>query len=389
MSGNTFGTLFTITSFGESHGPAIGCIVDGCPPGLTISTEEIQLELDRRKPGTSRHVTQRRESDTVEILSGVFEGQTTGTPIALLIRNEDQRSKDYSKIMDTFRPGHADYTYWQKYGIRDYRGGGRASARETAVRVAAGAIAKKWLYEKHGIMIRGYMAQLGPIEIPFKCWEDIRQNPFFVADSNYVDQLETFMDQLRKSGDSVGAKISVVAQGVPVGWGEPVYDRLDAEIAYAMMSINAVKGVEIGAGFSSVTQRGTEHSDEMTPNGFLSNNAGGILGGISTGQDIAVHIAIKPTSSIRLGRHSIDKNGNPVIVETHGRHDPCVGIRATPIIEAMLALVLMDHALRHRAQNADVQCKTPKIPGTANAIEKSVMTSQAPSREDPEPEEDV
>ncbi|SNX59813.1 chorismate synthase [Nitrosomonas ureae] len=389
MSGNTFGTLFTITSFGESHGAAIGCIVDGCPPGLTISTEEIQLELDRRKPGTSRHVTQRRESDTVEILSGVFEGQTTGTPIALLIRNEDQRSKDYSKIMDTFRPGHADYTYWQKYGIRDYRGGGRASARETAVRVAAGAIAKKWLHEKYSIMIRGYMAQLGPIEIPFKCWEDIRQNPFFVADSNYVDQLETFMDQLRKSGDSVGAKISVVAQGVPVGWGEPVYDRLDAEIAYAMMSINAVKGVEIGAGFSSVTQRGTEHSDEMTPNGFLSNNAGGILGGISTGQDIAVHIAIKPTSSIRLGRHSIDKNGNPVIVETHGRHDPCVGIRATPIIEAMLALVLMDHALRHRAQNADVQCQTPKIPGNANTIEKSATTFQALSREDPEPEEDV
>jgi len=389
MSGNTFGTLFTITSFGESHGAAIGCIVDGCPPGLTISTEEIQLELDRRKPGTSRHVTQRRESDTVEILSGVFEGQTTGTPIALLIRNEDQRSKDYSKIMDTFRPGHADYTYWQKYGIRDYRGGGRASARETAVRVAAGAIARKWLHEKHSIVIRGYMAQLGPIEIPFKCWEDIKQNPFFVADSGYVDQLETFMDQLRKSGDSVGAKISVVAQGVPVGWGEPVYDRLDAEIAYAMMSINAVKGVEIGAGFSSVTQRGTEHSDEMTPNGFLSNNAGGILGGISTGQDIAVHIAIKPTSSIRLGRHSIDKNGNPVIVETHGRHDPCVGIRATPIIEAMLALVLMDHALRHRAQNADVQCKTPKIPATANTIEKSVTASPAPSREDPEPEEDV
>lgn len=389
MSGNTFGTLFTITSFGESHGAAIGCIVDGCPPGLTISTEEIQLELDRRKPGTSRHVTQRRESDTIEILSGVFEGQTTGTPIALLIRNEDQRSKDYSKIMDTFRPGHADYTYWQKYGIRDYRGGGRASARETAVRVAAGAIAKKWLHEKYNIMIRGYMAQLGPIEIPFKCWEDIRQNPFFVADSNYVDQLETFMDQLRKSGDSVGAKISVVAQGVPVGWGEPVYDRLDAEIAYAMMSINAVKGVEIGAGFSSVTQRGTEHSDEMTPNGFLSNNAGGILGGISTGQDITVHIAIKPTSSIRLGRHSIDKNGNPVIVETHGRHDPCVGIRATPIIEAMLALVLMDHALRHRAQNADVQCQTPKIPGNANTIEKSATTFQASSREDPEPEEDV
>ncbi|WP_295623919.1 chorismate synthase [uncultured Nitrosomonas sp.] len=389
MSGNTFGTLFTVTSFGESHGPAIGCIVDGCPPGLVISTEEIQLELDRRKPGTSRHVTQRRESDTVEILSGVFEGQTTGTPIALLIRNEDQRSKDYSKIMDTFRPGHADYTYWQKYGVRDYRGGGRASARETAVRVAAGAIAKKWLHEKFDIVVRGYMAQLGPIGIPFKCWEDISQNPFFVADSSYSDRLETFMDQLRKSGDSVGAKISVVAQHVPVGWGEPVNDRLDAEIAYAMMSINAVKGVEIGAGFASVTQRGTEHSDEMTPNGFLSNNAGGILGGISTGQDITANVAIKPTSSIRLGRRSIDKNGDPVIVETHGRHDPCVGIRATPIIEAMLALVLMDHALRHRAQNADVQCKTPKIPSSANAVEKSAAASQAPSREDPEPEEDV
>jgi len=389
MSGNTFGTLFTVTSFGESHGPAIGCIIDGCPPGLTISTEEIQLELDRRKPGTSRHVTQRRESDTVEILSGVFEGQTTGTPIALLIRNEDQRSKDYSKIMDTFRPGHADYTYWQKYGIRDYRGGGRASARETAVRVAAGAIAKKWLYKKFDIVIRGYIAQLGPIEIPFKCWEDISQNPFFVADGSYVDQLERFMDQLRKSGDSVGAKISVVAQRVPVGWGEPVYDRLDAEIAYAMMNINAVKGVEIGAGFTSVTQRGTEHSDEMTPNGFLSNNAGGILGGISTGQDITANVAIKPTSSIRLGRRSIDKNGNPVIVETHGRHDPCVGIRATPIIEAMLALVLMDHALRHRAQNADVQCKTPIIPSNSNAVEKSAAASQIPLREDPEPEEDV
>ncbi|MBY0475279.1 MAG: chorismate synthase [Nitrosomonas sp.] len=389
MSGNTFGTLFTVTSFGESHGPAIGCIVDGCPPGLVISTEEIQLELDRRKPGTSRHVTQRRESDTVEILSGVFEGQTTGTPIALLIRNEDQRSKDYSKIMDTFRPGHADYTYWQKYGVRDYRGGGRASARETAVRVAAGAIAKKWLHEKFDIVVRGYMAQLGPIKIPFKCWEDISQNPFFIADSSYSDRLETFMDQLRKSGDSVGAKISVVAQHVPVGWGEPVNDRLDAEIAYAMMSINAVKGVEIGAGFASVTQRGTEHSDEMTPNGFLSNNAGGILGGISTGQDITANVAIKPTSSIRLGRRSIDKNGDPVIVETHGRHDPCVGIRATPIIEAMLALVLMDHALRHRAQNADVQCKTPKIPSSANAAEKSAAASQAPSREDPEPEEDV
>ncbi len=391
MSGNTFGKLFSVTSFGESHGPAIGCVVDGCPPGLAITVADIQNELDRRKPGTSRHVTQRRESDTVEILSGVFEGQTTGTPIALLIRNEDQRSKDYSKIMDTFRPGHADYTYWQKYGIRDYRGGGRASARETAVRVAAGAIAKKWLQERFGIVIRGYMAQLGPIEIPFKHWEDVNDNPFFVADSSYVDQLETFMDQLRKSGDSVGAKISAVAQGVPVGWGEPVYDRLDAEIAYAMMNINAVKGVEIGAGFASVTQKGTEHSDEMTPDGFLSNNAGGILGGISTGQDITVNVAIKPTSSIRLGRHSIDKNGTPVIVETHGRHDPCVGIRATPIVESMLASVLMDHALRHRAQNADVNCKTPKIADSVS-ITKNITAqkvAKAPLKADPEPEEDV
>ncbi|SEN41779.1 chorismate synthase [Nitrosomonas marina] len=361
MSGNTFGKLFSITSFGESHGPAIGCVVDGCPPGLEISVEDIQHELDRRKPGTSRHVTQRRESDTVEILSGVFEGKTTGTPIGLLIRNEDQRSKDYSKIKDVFRPGHADYTYWQKYGIRDYRGGGRASARETAVRVAAGAIAKKWLSQKFGIVIRGYMSQLGPIAIPFNCWEDVDQNPFFVADSSRTEQLEQFMDQLRKSGDSVGAKISAVADNVPVGWGEPVYDRLDAEIAYAMMTINAVKGVEIGAGFASVTQKGTEHSDEMTPEGFLSNNAGGILGGISTGQPITVNVAIKPTSSIRLGRRSIDKNGESVIVETHGRHDPCVGIRATPIVEAMLALVLIDHALRHRAQTADVICMTPKI----------------------------
>ena len=391
MSGNTFGKLFSVTSFGESHGPAIGCVVDGCPPGLEITAEDIQFELDRRKPGTSRHVTQRRESDTVEILSGVFEGKTTGTPIALLIRNEDQRSKDYSKIMDVFRPGHADYTYWQKYGIRDYRGGGRASARETAVRVAAGAIAKKWLYEKFGIVIRGYMSQLGPIEIPFKQWDDVHHNPFFVADNSYADQLETFMDQLRKSGDSVGAKISAIAQGVPVGWGEPVYDRLDAEIAYAMMNINAVKGIEIGAGFSSITQKGTEHSDEMTPDGFLSNNAGGILGGISTGQDITVNVAIKPTSSIRLERHSIDKTGAPVIVETHGRHDPCVGIRATPIVESMLALVLIDHALRHRAQNADVNCKTPKIRGSVdNAKGVSIqIPAKTPLREDPEPEEDV
>jgi chorismate synthase len=389
MSGNTLGKLFCVTSFGESHGPAIGCVVDGCPPGMALSEEDIQRELDRRKPGTSRHVTQRREADSVEILSGVFEGKTTGTPIALLIRNEDQRSKDYSKIMDVFRPGHADYTYWQKYGIRDYRGGGRASARETAVRVAAAAIARKWLHETYGITIRGYMAQLGSVIMPFKQWDDVNQNPFFAADNSIVSELEDFMDRLRKSGDSVGAKISVVAEGVPVGWGEPVYDRLDAEIAYAMMSINAVKGVEIGAGFASVSQKGTEHSDEMTPEGFLSNNAGGILGGISTGQPITVNVAIKPTSSIRLERRSIDKAGHPAIVETHGRHDPCVGIRATPIVEAMLALVLMDHALRHRAQNADVVCETPRIPGAIGS--KITITSSSESRpplaDDPEPEE--
>ncbi|MCX7184134.1 MAG: chorismate synthase [Nitrosospira sp.] len=389
MSGNTLGKLFCVTSFGESHGPAIGCVVDGCPPGMELSVADIQQELDRRKPGTSRHVTQRRESDTVEILSGVFEGKTTGTPIALLIRNEDQRSKDYSKIMDTFRPGHADYSYWQKYGIRDYRGGGRSSARETAVRVAAAAIARKWLSEKYGVVIRGYLAQLGPVEIPFKQWKAVSQNPFFAADASLVPHLEEFMDKLRKSGDSVGAKISVVAEGVPVGWGEPVYDRLDAEIAYAMMSINAVKGVEIGAGFASVAQKGTEHSDEITPAGFLSNNAGGILGGISTGQDIVVNLAIKPTSSIRLERRSIDKAGKPVIVETHGRHDPCVGIRATPIAEAMLALVLMDHALRHRAQNADVVCKTPKIPGKVGKKKSAPSKARVKPRpaENPEPDE--
>ncbi|SES74783.1 chorismate synthase [Nitrosospira multiformis] len=392
MSGNTFGKLFCVTSFGESHGPAIGCVVDGCPPGMELSTEDIQQDLDRRKPGTSRHVTQRRESDTVEILSGVFEGKTTGTPIALLIRNEDQRSKDYSKIMDTFRPGHADYVYWQKYGIRDYRGGGRSSARETAVRVAAAAIAKKWLRARYGVVIRGHMAQLGPVEIPFKQWEAVGENPFFSADRDIVPSLEEFMDKLRKSGDSVGARIRVVAEGVPVGWGEPVYDRLDAEIAYAMMSINAVKGVEIGAGFAAVSQKGTEHSDEISPVGFLSNNAGGILGGISTGQDIVVNIAVKPTSSIRLPRRSVDKMGNPAIVETHGRHDPCVGIRATPIAEAMLALVLMDHALRHRAQNADVACTTPKIPGEIGHREgqeegPSDNDQKVEFADDPEPDE--
>ncbi len=365
MSGNTLGTLFTVTSFGESHGPAIGCVVDGCPPGLEISEADIQAELDRRKPGTSRHVTQRREPDTVEILSGVFEGKTTGTPIGLLIRNQDQRSKDYGNIAETFRPGHADYAYTQKYGFRDYRGGGRSSARETAVRVAAGAIARKWLQERYGVTIRGWMSQLGPIAIPFESADEIGNNPFFAPNAGIVPQLEAYMDELRKSGDSVGAQITVSANGVPPGWGEPVYDRLDAEIAYAMMNINAVKGVEIGAGFASVAQKGTEHGDEMTPQGFLSNNAGGILGGISTGQDIVVNMAIKPTSSIRLERRTIDLAGNPATVETHGRHDPCVGIRATPIAEAMLALVLMDHALRHRAQCGDVVCATPRIPASS------------------------
>jgi chorismate synthase len=365
MSGNTLGTLFTVTSFGESHGPALGCVVDGCPPGLALNEADIQHDLDRRKPGTSRHVTQRRESDKVEILSGVFEGKTTGTPIALLIRNEDQRSKDYGNMAETFRPGHADYTYLQKYGIRDHRGAGRASARETAVRVAAGAIAKKWLNERYGVVVRGCLTQIGEIEIAFKSWDGVNDNPFFAPDPGVVVALEEYMDALRKSGDSIGAKLMVVAENVPVGWGEPVYDRLDAEIAYALMSINAVKGVEIGAGFASVMQHGSQHGDEMTPQGFLSNNAGGILGGISTGQDIIAHLAVKPTSSIRIPRHSINKQGEAVTVETHGRHDPCVGIRATPIAEAMLALVLIDHYLRHRAQNADVRSTTPVIPAAA------------------------
>jgi chorismate synthase len=331
MSGNTFGTLFCVTSFGESHGPAYGGVVDGCPPGLSLSEKDIQVELDRRKPGSSRHVTQRRESDTIEILSGVYEGKTTGTAIGFLVRNEDQRSKDYSAIAEKFRPGHADYTYWQKYGARDPRGGGRASARETVVRVAAGAIAKKWLKERYGVTVRGYLAQLGSIS-----------------------DLEKFMDELRESGDSCGARVNVVASGVPVGWGEPVYGRLDADLAAGMMSINAVKGVEIGAGFASIAQKGSEHGDEMTPEGFVGNNNGGVLGGISTGQDIAVSIALKPTSSIRLPRRTIDVRGAATTVETTGRHDPCVGIRATPIAEAMLACVLMDHALRYRAQCSDV-----------------------------------
>lgn len=361
MSGNTIGTLFTLTSFGESHGPGIGGIVDGCPPGLEISAEDLQADLDRRKPGTSRHVTQRKESDTVEILSGVFEGKTTGAPIGFLIRNEDQRSQDYSKISETFRPGHADYTYWQKYGIRDYRGGGRSSARETAVRVAAGAIAKKWLKQRYGVEIRGYMSQLGDIAIPFQTWDAVNENPFFSPNRDILPELEAYLDTIRNERDSVGARISVVAQGVPVGWGEPVYDRLDAELAYAMMSINAVKGVEVGAGFASVAQRGSQHSDEMAPEGFVTNHAGGILGGISTGQDIEVHLALKPTSSIPQERRSIDKQGHAVEMQTTGRHDPCVGVRATPIAEAMMALVLIDHALRHRAQCGDVICDTPKI----------------------------
>jgi chorismate synthase len=384
MSGNTLGTLFCVTSFGESHGPAIGCVVDGCPPGMELAADDIQRDLDRRRPGTSRHVTQRRESDAVEILSGVFEGRTTGTPIALLIRNEDARGKDYANIADTFRPGHADYTYWQKYGVRDYRGGGRQSARETAVRVAAGAIARKWLRERCGVTIRGHLTQLGPKPIPFKSWEHVDANPFFVANDAIVSELEAFMDALRKSGDSCGARVTVVAEGVPVGWGEPVYGKLDADIAGAMMGINAVKGVEIGAGFASIAQRGTEHADEMTPQGFVSNHAGGVLGGISTGQDVVVSIAIKPTSSIRLDRRSIDKAGRAVVVNTHGRHDPCVGIRATPIAEAMLALVLMDHALRHRAQNADVKCATPRIAARAPT---DVTGSRAAPVENPDPDE--
>ncbi len=361
MSGNTFGTLFTLTSFGESHGAAIGGVVDGCPPGLELSAEDLQIDLDRRKPGTSRHVTQRQEADAVEILSGVFEGKTTGAPIGLLIRNTDQRSQDYSKIMDTFRPGHADYTYAQKYGVRDYRGGGRSSARETAVRVAAGAIAKKWLSERFGVTVRGYMSQLGEIDIPFESWDGVNDNPFFSPNNSVLPTLEAYLDKIRAERDSVGARITVVAEGVPVGWGEPVFDRLDADIAHAMMSINAVKGVEIGAGFDSIAQRGSVHSDEMTPQGFVTNHAGGVLGGISTGQEIRVNVALKPTSSIPQERRSIDKNGNAVTMQTTGRHDPCVGVRATPIAEAMLALVLMDHALRHRAQNADVTSTIPKL----------------------------
>ena len=350
MAGSTLGKLFSVTNFGESHGPAIGCVVDGCPPGLVLDETDIQIELDRRRPGQSRHVTQRQEPDQVEILSGVFEGKTTGTPIGLLIHNQDARSKDYSAIADTFRPGHADFSYWKKYGERDPRGGGRSSARLAAPTVAAGAIAKKWLKLNHGIEVRGHMSQLGPLRIAFESWDHVAHNPFFAANASMITELESFMDNLRRAGDSIGARIEVMASGLPAGWGEPLYDRLDADIAHAMMGLNAVKGVEIGAGFASVAQRGSEHGDEMTPDGFLTNHAGGVLGGISTGQDITVSLAIKPTSSIRIERQSINRAGEPVQVQTLGRHDPCVGIRATPIAEALLALVLIDHALRHRAQ---------------------------------------
>jgi chorismate synthase len=367
MSGNSFGKLFVVTSFGESHGKAIGCIVDGCPPGLTLTEADLQTDLDRRKPGTSRHTTQRREDDEVHILSGIFEGKTTGTPISLLIHNKDQRSRDYGNIKNTFRPGHADYTYQQKYGFRDYRGGGRSSARETASRVAAGGIAKKYLNDVYGIEIRGYLSQLGPIQTAHPDdddfnWDVINENPFFCPVEDRVSELENYMDALRKEGNSIGAKVSVIATGIPPGLGEPIFDRLDADIAHAMMSINAVKGVEIGAGFASVEQKGTEHRDEITPEGFLSNHAGGILGGISSGQDIEVHIALKPTSSLHLPGNSVDLDGKPIEVVTKGRHDPCVGIRATPIAEAMLAITLMDHMMRHTAQNNLVKSQTPVIP---------------------------
>lgn len=354
MSENQLGKLFKVTTFGESHGPAIGCVIDGCPPGLKITQQDIQQECNRRRPGQSRHVTQRQEADQVEILSGIFENQTTGTPIALLIRNTDHKSNDYLDIAENFRPGHADYTYFQKYGIRDYRGGGRSSARLTAPVVAAAAIAKKWLREKYGVLIRGYLSALGPIDIPFVDWKYVQDNPFFSANNEIISQLENFMDQLRRDGDSIGSRIYVEATQVPVGLGAPLFGRLDADLAHAFMSINAVKGVEIGDGFASAAQRGSEHCDAMTPDGFLSNHAGGILGGISTGQTIFASIAIKPTSSIRISQPSIDLTGKPIMVKTLGRHDPCVGLRATPIVEAMFALVLMDHALRHRAQCQDV-----------------------------------
>ncbi len=363
MSGNTFGRIFTVTTFGESHGVALGCIVDGCPPGMALSEADIQGDLDRRRPGRNRHTTQRNEADQVRILSGVFEGKTTGTPIGLLVENTDQRSKDYGDIKDKFRPGHADYTYQQKYGIRDYRGGGRSSARETTMRVAAGAIAKKFLKERLGVEIRGYLSQLGPIELAAEDFEAIDDNAFFCADPSRIAELDRFMDELREQGDSIGAKISVLATNVPPGLGEPVFDKLEADIAHGLMSINAVKGVELGAGFQAVTQRGSEHRDEMSSDGFSKNDAGGTLGGISSGQDILASLALKPTSSVSVPGKTIDKSGTDTEIITKGRHDPCVGLRATPIAEAMLALVIMDHYLRNRAQNADVQSATPNIKG--------------------------
>ena len=359
MSGNTFGQIFTLTSFGESHGPAIGGVIDGCPPGMELNESDIQIDLDRRKPGTSKFVTQRKEDDAVEILSGVFEGVTTGAPIGLIIRNKDQRSQDYSKIQEVFRPGHADITYLNKYGIRDFRGGGRSSARETAIRVAGGAIAKKWLKENRGIEVMGYLKQLGEIDIPFENWEIVNKNPFFAPSESILKDLEVYLNDIRADKNSVGANIFVCAKNMPIGLGEPVFSRLDADIASAMMSINATKGVEIGAGFGSVKQKGTQHSDEMSSKGFKSNNAGGVLGGISTGQDIEVNVAFKPTSSIPQDRHSIDTKGNEVDMKTTGRHDPCVAIRAVPIVEAMLSLVIIDHVLRDRAQNADVERNNP------------------------------
>lgn len=353
MSGNTFGRLFTVTTFGESHGPALGAVVDGCPPGMPLCEADLQVDLDRRKPGQSKYTTQRREDDVVRILSGVFDGVTTGTPIGLSIENTDQRSRDYSNIQDSFRPAHADFTYQKKYGIRDHRGGGRASARETAMRVAAGAIAKKYLAWRHGVSVRGYLSQIGALRPTRHDWDEIGRNPFFCPDAGIVEAIARLIEDLRREGDSIGARVTVVASGVPVGLGEPVFDKLDADLAHALMSINAVKGVEIGAGFASVEQKGSAHRDEITPQGFLSNNAGGVLGGISTGQDVVASIALKPTSSIRVPARSIDTRGEPVEVVTTGRHDPCVGIRATPIAEAMVALVLMDHLLRQRAQNPD------------------------------------
>ena len=370
MSSNSFGKLLTVTTFGESHGPAIGCVVDGCPPGLDIVPEDFRRDLERRATGRSRYTSQRHEADEVEILSGVHAGKTTGTPVALLIRNVDARSKDYAEIAETFRPGHADYTYWQKYGIRDHRGGGRASARETTMRVAAGVIAKKWLAKKHGILVRGWLAQLGPLAPKAFDWEAVDANPFFWPDAATVPELEKYIDALRKSGDSIGARVSVVADNVPPGWGEPIYGKLDGELAAALMSINAVKGVEIGDGFAAVTQRGSEHRDEMTPQGFCSNHAGGILGGISTGQQVVASMALKPASSILLPGRSVNLAGEPVEVRTKGRHDPCVGIRATPIAEAMMALVLMDQALRHSAQCGDVGVVRPRIPGTVTPAKK-------------------